>query len=124
MLADRRTGELTRIGAPFRDATHIETTRAGDTFQLHAVASGYTYCQQPSWPAPAPDVEPLLRGGQRQLVRGERSLVVDHEHGDMSLLAPGGHRALVTSGESVVLHDLVDGGVRELPEGTRVIGWL
>jgi hypothetical protein len=114
---------LTQIGAPIRDAVYVEAVRAGDTWQLSAIAPGRTYCPEPSWPAPAPAADVLLRGGQTQLVRGARSLVID-EGSHVALLEPNGHYAVVSSDETTVLHDLERGSARELPAGTRVVGWF
>jgi len=118
-------GGFKRVGLPMRDSLYVEISRVGATLQLSAIDPHYRYCPQAIWTTPEPE-GPLLRGGQTELLRAGRSLVIDDRSGFGAELDPSGRYAPVSSdaGRVLVLHDLETGTVHELPESTRLVGWL
>jgi len=115
-------GAFTRVGMPVRDGLY-EFGHVGETLKLSAVSAYDRYCSPLVWETPEP-AEPLLHGGQTQLLRAGRSLVIDDRSHRGVQLDPSGRYAAVSRDAGLVLHDLELGTMLTLPEGAHLVGWL
>jgi hypothetical protein len=116
-------GGFTRVGLPVRDALHVEILQVGETLQLSGISHQYRYCVAPIWTGSEPE-GPVLRGGQTELLRAGRSLVVDGGHGFGVPLDRSGRYAPVSNDGRTVLHDLELGTAHELPAGVHIVAWF
>lgn len=116
-------GVLQALGTPIVDAVYVATARVAETFEIRPLPRDATYCPEPVWPATPPAGE-LLRGGQVQYLRGERSLVVEDPLARTWLSPNGRFVAVRQLDQAPVLHDLTGGRSVTLTDMDAFEGWL